>query len=174
MSRIIILFSLILLSSVSTAQNDRQTVLQEAIDLKEFNEHAKRQILFDFSEQMYYSLPKDLKGPAVKLKFLKYDLSAADLSSTEPMIVVNFDIEKVQIKGTKARVKYSFYPFWKVCEESGPSPAFSNGLYLEMDVRLEKQGDKWEVVSSKVKDMDFKFSEGIPGYGCLKRHYIPF
>jgi hypothetical protein len=174
MSRIFILFGLVLLSSVSKAQTERQLVLQEALDLPQFNEHAKRQILFDFSEELSYTLPIDQKGPAVKLKFLKYELAAADLTSTEPMVVVNFDFEKVQIKESKARVKYSFYPFWKVCEETGPSPAFSNGLYMEIDVRLVKEEGKWVVASSKIKDMDFKFSEGIPGYGCLKRHYIPF
>jgi hypothetical protein len=45
---------------------------------------------------------------------------------------------------------------------------------MTIDVRFKKENGSWVMSEVKIEDMDFGFCEGIPGYGCLKRHYIPF
>ncbi len=92
----------------------------------------------------------------------------------KPILLVNFDFQKVNVKGSKARIKYTFYPFWKICDETGPSPSYSNGLFINVDVRFKKESGLWSISEAKIEDMDFDFSKGIPGYGCLNKHYIPF
>lgn len=148
--------------------------MQQAIEQKDFLEHVKRQILFDLSETMFFTLPKELSSSGISLKFMGKGMLKTEENPDEPITLMNFDFQKVSVKGSKARVKYSFYPFWKICEETGPSPSYSNGLYITVDTRFKKENGAWTISEVKIEDMDFGFSKGIPGYGCLKRHYIPF
>lgn len=169
-----IIFALIALPFVSFGQQEEQVLMQQAIEQKDFVAHVKRQILFDLSETMFFILPKELNNSDVSLKFRGKGMLKTDETPDEPILLVNFDFQKVSVKGSKARIKYSFYPFWKICEETGPSPSYSNGLYMTIDIRFKKENGSWVMSEVKIEDMDFGFCEGIPGYGCLKRHYIPF
>lgn len=148
--------------------------MQQAIEQKDFMQHVKRQILFDLSETMYFTLPKELSNSGISMRFMGKSMLKTEEDPNEPILLVNFDFQKVSVKGSKARIKYAFYPFWKICEETGPSPSYSNGLYITVDTRFKKENGAWTIYEVKIEDMDFGFSKGIPGYGCLKRHYIPF
>jgi hypothetical protein len=169
-----LILALFFAHAVAFGQKDEQLVMQQAIEQKDFVAHLKRQILFDLSETMVYTLPYDLKNSGISLKFQGKELLKTVETPDEPILLVNFDFKKISVKGSKARVKYSFYPFWKVCEETGPSPSYSNGLYMTIDARFKKTDGKWVMTDVEIEDMDFGFSKGIPGYGCLNRHYIPF
>ncbi|MFN5149129.1 MAG: hypothetical protein ACK46O_00185 [Flavobacteriia bacterium] len=169
-----IIFIMAAIPYFAFGQKEELMLMQQAIEQKDFAEHVKRQILFDLSETMYFTLPKDFDESGFTIKFCDNAMLKSEETPNEPILLVNFDFQKVNVKGSKARIKYTFYPFWKICDETGPSPSYSNGLFINVDVRFKKESGLWSISEAKIEDMDFDFSKGIPGYGCLNKHYIPF